>query len=100
VIDQAKGAAKETRGNAKDAAQQVQESRKEAAAEKADGTRGKISQSIEDVKEKVLLTGLGRSVFEREDAVVLQRGVQLFDRLLSGQRANRGRGDGKDEFRV
>jgi uncharacterized protein YjbJ (UPF0337 family) len=43
VIDQAKGAVKETWGKAKDAAQQVQESRKEAAAEKADGTRGKIA---------------------------------------------------------
>jgi uncharacterized protein YjbJ (UPF0337 family) len=45
VIDQAKGAVKETWGNAKDAAQQVQESNKEAAVENADSTRGQ-NQSI------------------------------------------------------
>jgi uncharacterized protein YjbJ (UPF0337 family) len=39
VIDQAKGAAKETWGNAKDAAKQVGKSQKETAGQKADNVR-------------------------------------------------------------
>jgi uncharacterized protein YjbJ (UPF0337 family) len=53
IVDQAKGAVKETWGDAKDAAKHIHESHKEAASEKADETRGKISQSVEDTKEKV-----------------------------------------------
>jgi uncharacterized protein YjbJ (UPF0337 family) len=52
VIDQAKGAAKETWGNAKDAANQVRESQKETAELKADNVRHNISQSVKDAKEK------------------------------------------------
>jgi uncharacterized protein YjbJ (UPF0337 family) len=53
IIDQAKGAAKETWGNAKDAAQQVQESHKEAAVENSESTRDEVSQSIENTKDKI-----------------------------------------------
>jgi uncharacterized protein YjbJ (UPF0337 family) len=45
IVDQAKGAAKETWANARDAADQVRESHKEAAEEKADNVRHRISQS-------------------------------------------------------
>jgi uncharacterized protein YjbJ (UPF0337 family) len=45
IVDQARGAAKETWGNAKDTAKAVH-SHKEAAANKSRETRGKISQSI------------------------------------------------------
>lgn len=51
VIDQARGAAKETWGNAKDAANQVRASQRETAEEKADNFRHNISQSVEDAKE-------------------------------------------------
>jgi uncharacterized protein YjbJ (UPF0337 family) len=53
VADQAKGAAKETWGNAKDAVKEVQQSRKDTATGKAHETRGKISQSVQDAKEKI-----------------------------------------------
>jgi|ERR1022692_4684601 uncharacterized protein YjbJ (UPF0337 family) len=53
VVDQAKGAVKETWGHAKDAAEEVQQSRKDATTDKAHGTRAKISQSVQNVKEKV-----------------------------------------------
>jgi uncharacterized protein YjbJ (UPF0337 family) len=52
VIDQAKGAAKETWGNAKDVANQVREWQRETAEEKADNLRHNISLSVEDAKEK------------------------------------------------
>src|SRR5450631_3015795 len=53
VVDQAKGAAKETWGNVKDAAHQVRESHEAATAEKAHDTRDKISRSIDDAKDNV-----------------------------------------------
>jgi len=53
VADQAKGAAKETWGHAKDAVKEVQQSHKDAATDKAHETRGQISQSVLDAKEKV-----------------------------------------------
>jgi uncharacterized protein YjbJ (UPF0337 family) len=53
IVDQLKGAAKETWGNAKDAADQARDSHKEAAEEKADNVRHKISPSVDDAKEKV-----------------------------------------------
>jgi uncharacterized protein YjbJ (UPF0337 family) len=52
VVEQAKGAAKETFGKAKDAAQQVHDSQQEKAAEKANQTRSKVSESIESAKNK------------------------------------------------
>jgi uncharacterized protein YjbJ (UPF0337 family) len=52
VVDQAKGAAKETWGNAKDAAKEVQQSHKDAATDKAHERRNKISQSVQNAKEK------------------------------------------------
>jgi uncharacterized protein YjbJ (UPF0337 family) len=53
VVDQVKGAAKETWGDARDAANKIKEFHEQPAGEEADEKRGKISQSIEDVKEKV-----------------------------------------------
>jgi uncharacterized protein YjbJ (UPF0337 family) len=46
VVDQAKGAAKETWGNAKDAANEVKQSRQNAATDKAHERRNRISQSV------------------------------------------------------
>jgi uncharacterized protein YjbJ (UPF0337 family) len=40
-------------GNAKDAVHQIRESHKQVAAEKADETRGKISDSIDEAKNAV-----------------------------------------------
>ncbi len=53
VLDQAKGAVKETWGDAKDAAKQVHDSHEKAAAEQASQSRGKISQSIDNTKNNV-----------------------------------------------
>jgi len=53
VVDQAKGAAKEMWGNAKDAAKEVHQSHKDAAIVKTHETRDKISQSVQNAKEKV-----------------------------------------------
>ena len=52
VVDQAKGAAKETWGSAKDAAKEVQQSHKNTATDKAHERRNKISQSVRNAKEK------------------------------------------------
>ena len=52
VVDQGKGAAKETWGNAKDAAKEVQQSHKNVATDKAHERRNKISQSVQNAKEK------------------------------------------------
>jgi uncharacterized protein YjbJ (UPF0337 family) len=52
VVNQAKGAAKETWGDAKDAAKQIHESHKKAASAKAARSREKISQSVDDAKGK------------------------------------------------
>jgi uncharacterized protein YjbJ (UPF0337 family) len=53
LLDQAKGAVKETWGDAKDAAKQVHHSHEKVATERADKSRGKVSQSIDDTKNKV-----------------------------------------------
>jgi uncharacterized protein YjbJ (UPF0337 family) len=53
VVDQVKGAGKETWGDAKDAANKIKKSHEEVASETADERRGKISQSVEDAKNKV-----------------------------------------------
>jgi ElaB/YqjD/DUF883 family membrane-anchored ribosome-binding protein len=42
-----------TWGNAKDAVKEVQQSHKDGAADKAHETRNKITQSVQDAKEKV-----------------------------------------------
>jgi uncharacterized protein YjbJ (UPF0337 family) len=52
VVDQVKGAAKETWGNAKDAAKEVQQSHQTVATDKAYERRNKISQSVQNAKEK------------------------------------------------
>ena len=52
VVNQVKGAAKETWGDAKDAAKQIHESHKKAASEKSTQSRGKLSQSVDEAKEK------------------------------------------------
>jgi uncharacterized protein YjbJ (UPF0337 family) len=52
VVNQVKGAAKETWGDAKDAAKQIHESHKKAASEKSMQSRGKLSQSVDEAKEK------------------------------------------------
>ena len=52
VVDQTKGAAKETWGNAKDVADQVRESHKKTTNEKADNVRHNISRSVEDAKQR------------------------------------------------
>jgi uncharacterized protein YjbJ (UPF0337 family) len=52
VVDQTKGAAKETWGNVKDAAKEVQQSHQKAAIDKAQERRNKISQSVQNAKEK------------------------------------------------
>jgi len=52
VANQAKGAAKETWGDVRDAAKQIHESHKKAAFEKATQSRAKISQAVDDAKDK------------------------------------------------
>ena len=52
VINQAKGAAKETWGDATDAAKQIHESHKKAASEKGTQSREKLCQSVDDAKDK------------------------------------------------
>jgi uncharacterized protein YjbJ (UPF0337 family) len=52
VVDQVKGAAKETWGNAKDASKEVQQSHQKVATDKAHERRNKISQSVQNAKEK------------------------------------------------
>ena len=52
IVDQAKGAAKETWGNAKDAAKEVQQSHKNTATDKAHERRNLISQSVRNAKAK------------------------------------------------
>jgi uncharacterized protein YjbJ (UPF0337 family) len=52
VVDQVKGAAKETWGNAKDAAKEVKQSHQKVATDKAYERRNKISQSVQNAKEK------------------------------------------------
>jgi uncharacterized protein YjbJ (UPF0337 family) len=52
VVDQVKGAAKETWGNAKDASKESQQSHQKVATDKAHERRNKISQSVENAKEK------------------------------------------------
>jgi uncharacterized protein YjbJ (UPF0337 family) len=53
VIDQTAGAVKEIWGDAKDAARQVHESHRKTAAEKADQSRDKIGQSVQNAKNKL-----------------------------------------------
>jgi len=53
VIDQAKGAVEEIWGDAKDAARQVRESHRATAAGKADLSRAKIGQSMQNAKNKL-----------------------------------------------
>jgi uncharacterized protein YjbJ (UPF0337 family) len=53
VVDQAKGAAKETWGNAKDLAKHIYHAHKQDADEKADETRHRISERVEEAKDKV-----------------------------------------------
>jgi uncharacterized protein YjbJ (UPF0337 family) len=52
VVNQAKGAAKETWGDAKDAAKQIHESHKKTASAKAARSREKISQKVDVAKGK------------------------------------------------
>jgi uncharacterized protein YjbJ (UPF0337 family) len=52
VVDQVKGAAKETWGNAKDAAKEVQQKHQNVAADRAHERRNKISQSVQNAKQK------------------------------------------------
>ncbi len=52
VVDQAKGAAKETWGKAKDAAKDVRQSHQNAANDKAHERRNKLSQSVKNAKDK------------------------------------------------
>jgi uncharacterized protein YjbJ (UPF0337 family) len=52
VVNQADGAGKESWGDAKDAAKQIREPHEEAASEKAARSREKISQSVDDTKDK------------------------------------------------
>jgi uncharacterized protein YjbJ (UPF0337 family) len=52
VVDQLKGAAKETWGNAKDASKEAQQSHLKVATDKAHERRNKISQSVQNAKEK------------------------------------------------
>jgi uncharacterized protein YjbJ (UPF0337 family) len=53
VVDQAKGAVKETWGNAKDAARGVQQSHKNATTDKAhERVANNLSQSVQSAKEK------------------------------------------------
>src|ERR1022692_5057581 len=52
VVDQAKGAVKETWGHAKDAAEEVQQSHQNAANDKAHERRNKLSQSVKNAKDK------------------------------------------------
>ena len=52
VVDQVKGAAKETWGNAKDASKEAQQSHHKVATGKAHDRRNKISQSVQNAKEK------------------------------------------------
>jgi uncharacterized protein YjbJ (UPF0337 family) len=52
VVDQAKGAAKETWGKAKDAAKEVRQSHQNAANDKAHERRNKLSQSVKNAKDK------------------------------------------------
>jgi len=53
LVDQAKGAAKETWGDAKDAAKQVHEAHKKDAAEKSNEVRDRVSANLDQAKEKV-----------------------------------------------
>jgi uncharacterized protein YjbJ (UPF0337 family) len=52
LVDQAKGAAKETWGTTKDAAKQITDSQKDANRDKANEIRNKVSESIDDIKDK------------------------------------------------
>jgi uncharacterized protein YjbJ (UPF0337 family) len=52
VVDQGKGAAKETWGNAKDAAKEVRQSHQNAAKDKAHERRNKTSQFVKNAKDK------------------------------------------------
>ena len=52
VVDQTKGASKETWDNVNDAADQVRESHKKATEVKADNVRHNISRSVEDAKQR------------------------------------------------
>jgi uncharacterized protein YjbJ (UPF0337 family) len=52
VVDQVKGAAKETWGNAKDASKESQQSHQKVATDRAHKRRNKISQSVQNAKEK------------------------------------------------
>src|SRR6202161_2756703 len=52
VVDQVKGAAKETWGNAKDASREAQQSHQKVATDKAHERRNKIGQSVQNAKEK------------------------------------------------
>ena len=52
VVNQAKGAAQETWGDAKDAAKQIHESHQQVASDKAAQRRENISKSVDDTKEK------------------------------------------------
>ena len=51
-VDQVKGAAKETWGNAKDASKEVQQSHQKVSTDKAHERRNKVSQSVQNAKEK------------------------------------------------
>jgi uncharacterized protein YjbJ (UPF0337 family) len=52
VVKQAKGAVRETWGDAKDAAKQIHESHEQGADEKASERRENVSQSMDDTKAK------------------------------------------------
>jgi uncharacterized protein YjbJ (UPF0337 family) len=52
VVDQLKGAAKETWGNAKDASKEAHQSHQKVATDKAHERRNKISRSVQNAKEK------------------------------------------------
>jgi uncharacterized protein YjbJ (UPF0337 family) len=53
VVDQARGPAKETWGNAKDTAKAVRQSHTDTATDESHETRDKISQSVQNAKKKV-----------------------------------------------
>jgi len=52
VVKQAKGAVRETWGEAKDAAAQIHESHKQVASDKATQRRENLSKAVDDTKEK------------------------------------------------
>jgi uncharacterized protein YjbJ (UPF0337 family) len=53
VVDQAKGAAKETWGNAKDAAKDSAQRHQEQTEERANEARSKVRTTVQDVRDKI-----------------------------------------------